>query len=364
MVKEDLREKYRRKLTKLHLTTISVISAVEIAAYLYFVVHGAEPLSFHSRYLWVCVLLPILINYTGHGVAEYLMRKDTVATQQKDAAITYAILITSASMAMIHRVYVLSLCAFTFPLVLCGFFNDRKLLNRTLLLSLIALAITTCLMAMEQPLDSTFLINQVAAYGFVLISFLSSKTAINFSHTSFSTISYQAAENDQLQKRIRMDQMTGAYNHTAYTEEINAAVKTHRAGGPVFCLAMIDLDNFKSVNDTYGHDRGDQVLITLCRTLRENCGAEDVICRYGGEEFAVILKNKNLTKAKKVMEAARRDFAGRKYGFTEKPITFSCGLSQHRPEDSAEDLFVITDRLLYAAKNGGKNRICTSLQQG
>lgn len=127
-----------------------------------------------------------------------------------------------------------------------------------------------------------------------------------------------------------------------------------------FSIAMIDIDDFKKINDTFGHESGDEALKTLADIMRTNMRKADVVCRYGGEEFIILLPKTLKENAVKCMEKLRKLFHQKAFIFNEKTIhiTASFGVASY-PEDSCEleDLLVLSDIRLYRAKRHGKNRI-------
>ena len=125
---------------------------------------------------------------------------------------------------------------------------------------------------------------------------------------------------------------------------------------------MTDIDRFKSVNDTYGHDAGDQVLREFARRLRKNVRGIDLACRYGGEEFIVVMPDTDPQIAEMVAERVRLHIAGTPFSLGEAKasldITVSVGVSTLlRGSDTPEDLIKRADVALYEAKTGGRNRV-------
>ena len=164
-------------------------------------------------------------------------------------------------------------------------------------------------------------------------------------------------DNMALEKQLLRDQMTGLYNHTAFYEFLDRCVKMK--GDEPLTLAVVDIDDFKKVNDTYGHDNGDEVILTLSKIMQEHCGSENYVCRYGGEEFAVIFPNSREKDAKQIMLNILEAFRNTRYDWLSGSITFSCGVFQCSPyRMNAEEFFQITDKLLYKAKHNGKNQVC------
>jgi diguanylate cyclase (GGDEF)-like protein len=126
---------------------------------------------------------------------------------------------------------------------------------------------------------------------------------------------------------------------------------------------MIDLDRFKAVNDEHGHPTGDQVLVRLAGLLRARLRQADVVGRYGGEEFAVVLEDLTGEDAARLMERLRAEFAAidhRSREGAEFRVTFSAGLASLEDGESVSAWVHAADQALYAAKAGGRNRIVTA----
>lgn len=309
--------------------------------------------------MWGYVALPILINIVIHCIARAVISNKRTNDDTKNASIIYAALVTACVVAFFHRVYIATACAFTFPIVLSGMFNDRKLLKSSFVLSAISLLIITVLKAFEEDVNADFVLNQAVIYGINVISYLSAVIAISFSDNSLEIIEDQANEYKELQHIMRRDQMTGLYNHENFYVKLADAINDYHSGNLSFCLAMIDIDDFKKFNDTYGHDEGDKVLMKLADAMRSCCDSNDRLCRYGGEEFAIIFGNKSLDAAKTVAENILSVFSNTKYDFTDKHTTFSAGIVEYDGSFNQEDIFDKADELMYKAKQNGKNQIIT-----
>jgi diguanylate cyclase (GGDEF)-like protein len=174
-----------------------------------------------------------------------------------------------------------------------------------------------------------------------------------------SAVSSCAERYRSLRALIMRDGLTGLYNHTAIKEELGAEISIAGRSNTPLALAMIDLDNFKHVNDTYGHPVGDQVLRTLSLLLRQRLRRSDVIGRYGGEEFVVIFPGTTAATANKVLDKIRQAFF-KIPQFSEKgdfSVSFSAGIADLTLTQDSDELFDSADSALYAAKHGGKNCI-------
>lgn len=155
------------------------------------------------------------------------------------------------------------------------------------------------------------------------------------------------------------DSLTGLLNHSHLKQRLNEEI--HRASriGTNLTFAMIDLDHFKSVNDTYGHLTGDRVLKSLSRMLQDRLRKTDTIGRYGGEEFGVILFHATIADAREIMNDLRESFAQVTHHATNGQfrVTFSCGLAAYPELADAKLLGDTADKALYRAKESGRNRV-------
>ncbi|MFZ4665340.1 MAG: diguanylate cyclase [Prochlorotrichaceae cyanobacterium] len=154
------------------------------------------------------------------------------------------------------------------------------------------------------------------------------------------------------------DSLTGLLNHTNIKEQLHIEVARSDRHNCPLSFAMLDIDNFKQVNDTYGHLAGDRVIKNLARLLRQRLRQTDILGRYGGEEFAVILTDTDGETAVKVLDAIRLDFGQvrQQLSDTGVSITFSCGIASFPDYLDATHLNDAADQALYKAKRRGRNR--------
>jgi diguanylate cyclase len=158
---------------------------------------------------------------------------------------------------------------------------------------------------------------------------------------------------------VREDVLTGALNRRGLEEAFGAeAARGERRNAPL-ALAVLDVDNFKQLNDRLGHQAGDAALAHLARVLRGALRPSDVVARYGGEEFVILLPETALAEGMNVMVRVQRELTRRFFLHNNDRvlITFSAGLAERRPGESREALIERADRAMYAAKKSGKNRV-------
>ncbi|MHB1946896.1 MAG: diguanylate cyclase [Gammaproteobacteria bacterium] len=158
------------------------------------------------------------------------------------------------------------------------------------------------------------------------------------------------------------DSLTGLLNHSNILHQLEIELIRAKQHDYPLVFAMIDIDNFKTVNDQYGHMIGDRVLKKLSEMLVTHLSKSDYVGRYGGEEFAVILTNTSITAAKKILDDLRKNFSemhfkGEDYDFT---VSISVGIASFENNPSSQRLIEAADQALYKAKREGRNRVTIS----
>lgn len=166
--------------------------------------------------------------------------------------------------------------------------------------------------------------------------------------------------NRALDLQARTDALTGLLNRRGFESQMAFALAMARRSGRPLSLITVDVDHFKKVNDTYGHDAGDEVLRRLALTLQDRLRASDVIARLGGEEFVVLLPDTDLVGAQAIAQALVHAMAQQQDPVV-GTITVSAGVASMRgAQDQGADLLRRGDAALYEAKGQGRNRVCTA----
>lgn len=175
-------------------------------------------------------------------------------------------------------------------------------------------------------------------------------------------------ESDRLQQKIvnernqaMIDPLTGIYNRLAYNERIETEFNRWQRYQTPLTMAVWDIDKFKNVNDTYGHQAGDRVLTVVAKLLSKQVRETDFVARFGGEEFVLLMPETTVEQATKVADNLRNSIEQCEFHFKDQrvPVTISCGLAQFSEGDKVETAFNRADKALYYAKHNGRNRCCT-----
>lgn len=156
-------------------------------------------------------------------------------------------------------------------------------------------------------------------------------------------------------ERASRDKLTNLYNRTYYDDTFNQLNETFRTTSVPFSLILIDIDNFKMINDKFGHITGDKVIIEIADRIRASCRKTDTVTRFGGEEFTVLLGGVLLPEAQHIAEKIRQSVNDQE--IENIRCSVSVGVTQIHPFERDHILFNRADTALYRAKNNGKNRV-------
>jgi diguanylate cyclase len=170
-------------------------------------------------------------------------------------------------------------------------------------------------------------------------------------------------ELSQLSEVVRIDQLTGVLNRRGMDDAFATEIARYQRGGESLSVALLDIDNFKSLNDQHGHAAGDSALKHLAGVVKRTVRPTDIVTRMGGEEFVVILPNTGLDEAVTTMSRLQRALTKEYFlGNNQKLlITFSAGVALFQKEDDVSSILLRADQAMYLAKKSGKNRVMTEV---
>lgn len=174
---------------------------------------------------------------------------------------------------------------------------------------------------------------------------------------------------ENVRKEAMTDGLTGLANRKSFDSEIKRIAAEAQQNNQIFTLLMVDIDHFKSFNDNFGHQVGDQVLRLVARTLKDGVKGRDYAARYGGEEFVIILPETDINAGMAVGNSLRKtiatkDVINRSTGDILGRITMSVGVAEFVADEAIEDLLERADAALYTAKHNGRNQVAAAPTPG
>jgi diguanylate cyclase (GGDEF)-like protein len=176
--------------------------------------------------------------------------------------------------------------------------------------------------------------------------------------TSRDELIYEVKQREKVEEKLRVlsttDELTGAYNRRAFNEYLGANIGRAKRYKALLSICLLDIDNFKNINDSYGHDVGDLALKALVRIVKESIRQEDIVARWGGEEFTILLPETGKDAALQLAERLRKNIAVNDFPKVGR-ITVSIGLAELQVDDTSDTLVKRADLALYQAKDSGRN---------
>jgi diguanylate cyclase (GGDEF)-like protein len=201
-------------------------------------------------------------------------------------------------------------------------------------------------------------VNGITAIG---VGFLLSLILWHYNHTNIMQKRRIESQQKQLEQMAYMDPLTNLPNRRLLERIVNREFFLMRNYGHDTVIIMLDIDDFKNINDTYGHPVGDSILMQLAEMLKNNVRESDTVARFGGEEFIILMPNTSMEEGYALAERIRKRIMEKSFivGTIELQITSSFGIASMRDSNSQtlEDYYSLADKALYLAKHSGKNRV-------
>jgi len=217
--------------------------------------------------------------------------------------------------------------------------------------------------AVSIPLDSynALLSARINGFAAAALGFLISVITWRGAYSNIIKSKQIEAQRKILQKAAFFDPLTGLHNRRYFDKLVSEEISTERESGAPSCLIMLDIDNFKDVNDKYGHPNGDRMLVEISKLLKKNVRKTDSICRFGGEEFILLLPEITLSDAVNAAEKLRRAVESNVFRIEGHDIKITASFGVARLDRSADPALInqysVVDKALYTAKQTGRNRV-------
>ena len=350
--------KWRGKITNMLGVLAIIVTMAELFVFLLLTCSGRGYGMDRDLYLLEFLILPSLINYVAVVLNFRVQHMPRAGESMKN----YAIIITSTAICTVigiaHYAVMTTLACFPIPVLMSTLFADRKKLHITAFLNIMMLTVCAAHSYFLLKNADFFLIDVFAAYVIMTAAILLSHILITYIAEKREYIFSSYKNQLELDEKIKLDPLTNLYNQSAFFSKLRRCTEAAAKKGKRFPVAILDIDDFKSVNDTFGHSMGNKVLEGLSGTMGLVFSLDnEFVARYGGEEFGIIFENLEVGEACARIEQLRHRFAEEQCSrIDDKEITFSGGVTEFIPGDEAGTIFNRADAALYEAKNRGKNQ--------
>ncbi len=352
-------EKWRFLMIRYLFYIVLMIFALEIAVLFY--VNRYHMLSSNvSTYLLKYTLFPTLTNVCSLMLGYHILKRDDVSYAIKNYVPIVCMIIFCFVIATVHNFFYITAAVFIIPVMMSSFYGSRTITTKTVLACAVILIYTTICNGYDaSDLDKRMRILNGVVAGFLLAaSYLLSLIMMKQMQEKEKVLKDSILARYDLEERLRRDPLTGLYNHTEFYAYLENKISHREELEAGIHLAVIDIDYFKQVNDVYGHEKGNVILIELAKMMVRYCGSEGHVCRYGGEEFAIIFTNIDKEEVINRMDGMREELTRQTY-IPDVRISVSIGIAAYRPKMTSQSLFDKADQAMYLAKKKGRNQVIT-----
>ncbi len=356
---------WREKIIRVFYIIIVLIFTVEVVVFFAFRGHGliSEGVT-DFQYIIKYILLPTLVNIILVTVCHQI-NKMSIKPQIKNYSILITLSLFAAVIAFVHYIVEAVLTVFAIPVFLTILFGKKRITGVIAIINGILLIFSTAHSAMYSN-SVFFYLNAVVAFTLLVSAYLLSTVLIAYNKANSDYIYTSYKTQVSLNEQARNDSLTGLYNRKTFQSLLKLTMEKSKKLKSPMSLAIIDLDDFKEVNDTFGHLEGDQVLLQFTELIKQQCNdVEAHVSRYGGDEFAIIFPGASRELAYLRLEALRQRCRHVHHAKVRSgKISFSAGISHYLEGDMDETLlFHQADSALYLAKENGKGQTSIYSQQ-
>lgn len=329
----------------------------EIIALYFFQIFNQLEMEFKLTFIYKLVL-PTLFNLTVLTISFILLKIKKLSIMQKGVIPVLAISAISFGFIFFHNTVPISILALILPTLLAVLYAQPDNLKKMpFICTTVNLVTALILFYLNYDAGYEYAINLFVAVIFLIGLILTAYLMAFLALKKNEMLAVSTRERDYYHQKAVLDGLTGSYNHAAYIDTITENFNKYKN----IALAVIDIDNFKKINDTYGHSSGNVVLKNLSKNLNKLNSEEIFVARYGGEEFVILFFNQNINQIHKTIDKIRTKLATTKFKqLDNNVVTFSCGIATKDNNSSPEKLFDAADKALYEAKTTGKNKIVIS----
>ncbi|CAN7766237.1 GGDEF domain-containing protein [Paenibacillus sp. LjRoot153] len=343
-----------RKVLKKYWAVILISIVAEIVALV--IKMNNEPHRLHE-YIVNTMIVPTLIQLIVMGINEiaYSYKVETPLIIIVSGTCIAASLIIANKTIHIQYVFLLSM-------LVALFYNNIKQLTIAYVVNMVTFSV---IYALYSQVRQSISIYELFAFIFIFLGMVYILRGVirrgkdildNFTRMA-KTEQELLVKNALMDRMVKIDALTDLYNHKSFHEYLEQLIVQSNNNGMPLQLAVIDIDNFKSVNDTFGHAIGDVILVRVANALKESFSPNEILARYGGEEFAVIFPGLTLIEAFLMLEELRKRILQLQHTeMDDRKVSISTGVAEYQKGSTRSQLFAEVDSLLYAAKRSGKNR--------
>ncbi len=333
--------------------------AATVLDLLFFVGYLAMGLLPEEPFLYILfrVAPPLVLNLISYQVARYSNGIEKLSEENKNYAVSFALCTFFGVIGIFHSQFVPFWTSASIATLFCTIYGDTRLIRLLSVYNCILSGLACLSACLRMPENiCTYGQNLIVVLCLNVVAHVIGESMLHFSVEMRALQDDLYKESVDYKEQLDVDFLTGVSSRAHMTKEAQKILYRASQFNPV-SIAIIDIDNFKSINDTYGHENGDVVLKALGNLLKTQLKDDVVVGRYGGEEFVIVFEGVSTGIHGIRLNRVRQLFSEIHYDFTDRPITFSGGIKS--VIDPAEFMPTLqkADEALYVSKNSGKNKV-------
>lgn len=357
-INNELHEKWRKIMFHTCVIIGIIIFIVEIFIFI-FNKHSQTFSPAIIRYLLLYLVLPSVLNLIFILGAYFMLKTEKTSEKTKNHTVAILFFLICACVQCFHHTFPPILCVPCITVFMTIIFADLKLTRLVFGLSYISLILAFQIASFEGDRDvKAIFLDCIVAGIMIFCSYLGAKVLTRYTNEQAQSIHNSCLKQMELIQEAKTEPLTGLLNRRAMVDILGQAVYQEGVTRTPLILAVIDLDDFKLINDSYGHSKGDEVLVTLADILSQNTPGNENVFRYGGEEFVLLFSGHPIAAVVEMIDKMHQEFREHHFDFLKgSQITFSCGIAEYANSGwSTSEFFEKADQALYLAKSEGKNQ--------
>lgn len=355
-------DKWRKMLIKHCIIIACIVFLSEIIISIFYYRAGLFFIPLPLVIFWY-LILPSIINLSAIVIGRYIIFSTKYKENTKNYAVILVLCMLCACVQCVHYIFPAVMCAFCVPIFSTILFQNETMARLVHILSYFFIILSGIIAYLGARREDPHLIfDCMVAAIVVACSYIVSIILIQYEKQRAEYVKSCYTKQMELSEQLKHDLLTGLYNYNAFLEILKLK---RNSSSSHLQLVVIDLDNFKYINDTYGHIQGNEVLIYISYLLKKYTSNIGYPARYGGEEFVVLFPDISIDEAYNIIEKVRKEFSEHYFEFSQgRKFTFSSGLAENDGDvTSPQELFDNADRAMYLAKRSGKNKTIIAQKQ-
>lgn len=308
----------------------------------------------------VRILIPVILDLAALLIGRHIIKSKKYSSYICNRCVIWQFFLILSVVSVFQAYYSVVLILPSLTMLISSSIADKKLL-RGLLISSLAVFFSSSFIYLFAYKDislsykiTTFAID----IAFILLAYKISKELLRSSVSQINFITHNYKKQVALSEELKLDTLTQLLNRRALADTVSKLIKINQTTDEQMGITFLDLDNFKGVNDTFGHATGDAVLMSLASAIIEVMGTNRNAFRFGGDEFVITFRNKNLAEIISVIEQIMQKFNENSFDYLPEGTrcTISAGISLYKSGWNSKEWFKSADDAAYKAKQKGKNR--------